>query len=299
MAFNKENYQEEYPFESKYFTTASGYKLHYVDEGSGTPLVMVHGNPTWSFKYRDMIKKFRGDYRCIALDHLGCGLSEKPSNKDFEYTLKNHIDNLEALIKSLNIKEPINIAVHDWGGAIGMGYATRHPEKIGKIIVFNTAAFRLPKECPFPWPIWVFRHTKIGPWLNRKLNAFSLIASLTCSIKVMSSKIRKGFRAPYDSPENRVATTEFVLDIPLKPSDRSYAELIKIEEGLEKLSEKPMIICFGRKDFCFNRSFYNQWREIFPDAVKHSFNAGHYLLEDAKDEIFPLLASFLKDETNG
>ncbi len=295
MAFIKENYKEEYPFESNYFSTGSGHKIHYVDEGEGTPLVMVHGNPTWSFKYRDMIKHFKKDHRCIAIDHMGCGLSDKPSNEDFHYTLKNHIDNLETLLESLDLNEKINIAVHDWGGAIGMGYATRYPEKINKIIVFNTAAFRLPNCCPFPWPIWMFRHTKIGPWLNRRFNAFSLIASFTCSIKGMSSKIRKGFRAPYDSFENRVATTEFVLDIPLVPEDRSYDELISIENKLEKLQNIPLILCFGRRDFCFNRNFYNEWLEFFPNALKHTFNAGHYLLEDAKEEIFPILESFLKE----
>ncbi|MCK9457293.1 MAG: alpha/beta fold hydrolase [Candidatus Riflebacteria bacterium] len=294
MAFIKENYKEEYPFKSNYFTHKSGLMQHYVDEGNGQPFLMVHGNPSWSFLYRDMIKSFMGDYRCIAPDHIGCGLSEKPDNTVFPYTLKAHIDNLEALIDSLNLTQPLVIAVHDWGGAIGMGYAVRHPEKVSKLVILNTAAFRLPNGCAFPWPIWAFRHTEIGPELNRKLNAFSFIASLTCSIKGMSKKIRDGFVAPYDSPQNRVATTEFVLDIPLNPGDRSYEELLKTENGLETLKEKPMIICFGRRDFCFNRHFYNEWVKRFPFAEKHTYNAGHYLLEDAGDEIFKTVKCFLE-----
>lgn len=291
--FNREKFKEIYPFKSNYFEHKSGIKQHYIDEGEGTPFVMVHGNPSWSFLYRDMVKFFKDKYRCIVPDHVGCGLSEKPAKDKFGYTLKEHTDNLEALIDSLNISEPVNIAVHDWGGAIGIGYAVRHPEKINKIIILNTAAFRLPEGCPFPWPIWAFRHTKIGPEINRHFNAFSFVASLTCSIKGMPSIIKEGFTSPYDSVENRIATTEFVLDIPLKEGDRSYDELIKTENGLSTLNDKPMIICFGRRDFCFNRNFYNEWIKRFPNAERHTYNAGHYLLEDAGEEIFRDISNFL------
>lgn len=292
MAFNKQEYQDLYPFSGSFFTHQSGHKQHFVDEGSGEPFVMVHGNPSWSFLYRDMIKEFSNDYRCIAPDHIGCGLSDKPDLNSFGYTLKEHVDNLEALIDSLNLQQPINLAVHDWGGAIGMGYATRHPDRVKRLIVLNTGAFRLPAECPFPWPIWAFRNTEIGACMNRHLNAFSFIASHTCSIKGMSRKVRHGFRAPYDSPANRVATTRFVQDIPLIESDPSYAELVRIETGLELLKDKPMIICFGRKDFVFNRYFYQEWQKRFPKAEAHSFHAGHYVLEDMGEQIFNLVRFF-------
>mgnify|MGYP000964283504 CR=1 FL=1 len=155
MTFNHADYQDIYPFAPHNFTHKSGLKQHYVDEGQGEPIVMVHGNPSWSFLYRDMIKNFRGEYRCIAPDHIGCGLSDKPGLDGFGYTLREHVDNLEALIESLQLTQPINLVVHDWGGAIGMGYATRHPEKIKRMVILNTGAFRLPKGCPFPWPIWL------------------------------------------------------------------------------------------------------------------------------------------------
>ncbi len=269
-----------------------GFKQHYLDEGCGEPFVMVHGNPSWSFLYRDMVKFFRNEYRCIAPDHMGCGLSEKPALDSFGYTLREHVDNLEALLEGLDLEFPINLAVHDWGGAIGMGYATRHPEKIKRLVILNTAAFRLPAGCPFPWPIWGFRHTDLGASFNRCFNAFSFIASHSCSIKGMSQKVRHGFRAPYDSPANRIATTRFVQDIPLVETDPSYQELIRIETGLAKLRDKPVIICFGRKDFCFSRPFYEEWKSRFPDAQAHSFHAGHYVLEDAGPEIFELVQGF-------
>jgi haloalkane dehalogenase len=289
MAFDADSFKDLYPFSQNYFTHQSGLKQHYVDEGSGEPLVMVHGNPSWSFLYRDMIKEFRGQMRTIAPDHIGCGLSDKPGLDKFGYTLKEHVDNLEALIESLNLSEPINLAVHDWGGAIGMGYATRHPEKIKRMIVMNTGAFRLPHDCPFPWPIWIFRNTSLGAKLNEHFNAFSFIASHTCSIKGMSAKVREGFTSPYDCPANRVATTRFVQDIPLIPSDPSYDELLRIENGLEKLIDKPMLICFGKKDFVFTRHFYFEWKKRFPQAQAYSFNAGHYLLEDVGEQVFSLM----------
>lgn len=292
LAFNTNEFKDLYPFDSHFFTHQSGIRQHYLDEGNGEPFVMVHGNPSWSFLYRDMVKSFRDSFRCIVPDHIGCGLSEKPGLDTFGYKLEQHVDNLEALIESLDLKTPINLAVHDWGGAIGMGYATRHPDKIKRLIILNTGAFRLPADCPFPWPIWLFRNTDLGAFLNQTFNAFSFIASHTCSIKGLSRKVRMGFRAPYDTPANRVATTRFVQDIPLVDSDPSYAELVRIEEGLAALKNKPAIICFGRKDFVFSRYFFNEWKQRFPQAQAHSFHAGHYVLEDAGDQIFRLVRAF-------
>jgi haloalkane dehalogenase len=289
MAFDRNRFADLYPFKENFFTHQNGLKQHFVDEGSGEPLVMVHGNPSWSFLYRDMIREFSSSMRTIAPDHIGCGLSDKPGLDDFGYKLAEHVDNLEALLEGLKLEKPINLAVHDWGGAIGMGYATRHPDKIKRLIVMNTGAFRLPAGCPFPWPIWMFRNTDLGANFNQTFNAFSVIASYTCAIKGLSPKVREGFTAPYDSPANRIATTRFVQDIPLVPQDPSYDELLRIENGLASLSEKPMLICFGRKDFVFTRHFYQEWKKRFPKAEAHSFHAGHYLLEDVGTEVFALM----------
>ena len=297
MAFDPQIFSELYPFSQNYFVQPGGFRQHYVDEGQGEPLVMIHGNPSWSFLYRDMIKEFRSSMRTIAPDHIGCGLSEKPSKDKFPYRLKDHVDNLERLLDSLKLDQPINLAVHDWGGAIGMGYATRNPDKIKRLIVMNTAAFRLPQNCPFPWPIWLFRNTKFGEFINNKFNAFALIASYTCAIKGLTSKVRKGFLAPYDSAANRVATTRFVQDIPLVESDPSYSELLKIEENLKNLNHKPMLICFGRKDFVFNRHFFNEWKRSFPRARVHSFHAGHYLLEDVGAQVFSIMKNFFEPQS--
>jgi haloalkane dehalogenase len=120
--------KQEYPF-SSHFSSMKNHKLHYIDEGSGDAILMVHGNPTWSFFYRNLAKHFSKNFRVVVPDHLGCGLSDKP--QDYEYTLKNHIDNLEKLVLELGLTN-ITLVLHDWGGAIGMGLATRNPQLIKK-----------------------------------------------------------------------------------------------------------------------------------------------------------------------
>lgn len=289
------NISNLYPFKNNFHAHTDGIKQHYVDEGDGQPFVMVHGNPSWSFLYRDMIKAFRSTHRIIAPDHIGCGFSDKPQIKKFPYRLADHIAKLEALINSFNFSKPIDLAVHDWGGAIGMGYATRNPDKIKRLVILNTGAFRLPSSCPFPWPLWLFRNTKAGAFLNKKFNAFALIASYTCTVTKMNKYVRQGFLAPYDCENNRVATTRFVQDIPLTPSDPSYSEILKIEQGLIKLQNKPTIVCFGRKDFVFNRHFYNEFKTKMPHAQMYNFNAGHYLLEDVGDKVFELIKKFFSN----
>jgi haloalkane dehalogenase len=216
--------------------------------------------------------------------------------KEFSYCLTDHIENLEALIDNLDLDQPITLVVHDWGGAIGMGYASRHPKKIKRIIAMNTAAFRLPKGCMFPWPLWLFRHTDLGACLNQTFNAFAYVAAHTCSIKGMPEKVKEGFLAPYDSPANRVATTRFVQDIPLTANDPSYDEIVFIENSLEKFAKTPILICFGRKDFVFGRHFFNEWKKRFPQAIARSFHAGHYLLEDVGDKVFATIKDFINKQ---
>ena len=293
MAFVKENFKDIYPFESNFYKHKNGFKQHYVNQGEGEPIVMVHGNPTWSFLFRDLIKDLSKDHQVIAPDHIGCGLSDKPSQSQFNYVMKNHIDNLEMLIENLNLNN-ITLVLHDWGGMIGMGYAGRHPEKIKRIVLLDTAAFGLPEKSPFPWAIWAFRNTKLAAWLNTRFNAFSFIASHTCSIKGMSKKIRHGYQAPYDCPSSRVATTRFVQDVPLSKNDESFNEMMKVEKGLENFTKTPTLLCFGKKDFVFNKHFYDEWLKRLPNAEGHSFHAGHYILEDVYDKVYQLIQEFFR-----
>lgn len=281
----------DYPFTSHYFTVDSN-QLHYIDEGKGDIIVMVHGNPTWSFYYRRLITLLSKNHRVIAIDHLGCGLSDKP--QDYDYCLQNHIDNLDSLLKSLEISN-FSLCVHDWGGAIGMGVAAKNTNSLTRAMVLNTAAFRFPL---IPARISVCRLPFIGPALVRGLNAFAGPAVSMAVSKKMSKEVAAAYIAPYDSWKNRVAVAAFVKDIPLVKEDSSYDALVKVEKGLDILQKKklPMLICWGGKDFCFHKKFYDEWCCRFPDAETHYFeNGGHYILEDEFDAIAPLAERFFTE----
>ncbi len=279
----------EYPFASN-FIEINNNRLHYIDEGSGPVIVMVHGNPTWSYYYRRLISYLSSTHRVIVLDNIGCGLSDKP--QDYNYTLSNHIHNLSFLLNSLDIKKS-SFVVHDWGGAIGMGYAGRNPTSIEKIVILNTAAFR---STDIPFRIQICRWPIIGKLLVKGLNGFAWPATFMAVSKPLEKDVKKAYLAPYSSWDNRVAIYGFVKDIPLKKSHPSYSTLLEVENGLEEIrNEKiPLQILWGGKDFCFTSAFYDVWCRRFPDAEKHYFShAGHYVLEDAHEEILPLIGRFL------
>ncbi len=286
-----------YPFGSHFFEK-NGLKQHYLDEGSGPVVVMVHGNPTWSFYYRNLVLALRENYRCIVPDHIGCGLSDKPGDDRYEYTLARRIDDLEALLDHLDLGNEINLVVHDWGGMIGMGYAHRHPDRIAKLTILNTGAFHLPQTKKFPLALWIVRNTFLGAFLVRGFNGFSLVASyICCRRKKLDRKLRRAFRAPYDSWANRIATLRFVQDIPLEPKDKAYAVVSEIQEGLQRFTETPMLICWGEKDFVFSTHFLDEWIRRFPDAdVLRFSDGGHYILEDASEEVIPRIRAFLSSQ---
>ena len=170
--------EDLYPFESNWLDIA-GFRMHYLDEGPrDAPIIlMVHGNPTWSFYYRNLVLALRDRYRCIVPDHIGCGLSVKPASDQYPYTLEQRISDLTALMEHIEPQTPVHLIVHDWGGMIGFGWATERPEMIGKMVVANTAAFPLPEEKKLPSALWLVRNTRLGALLVQGLNAFSGIAS--------------------------------------------------------------------------------------------------------------------------
>ncbi len=253
---------------------------------------MVHGNPTWSYYYRNLISLLSSEFRVIAADNIGCGLSDKPQN--YPYRLRNHIDNLTALLQSLGI-EKCSLIVHDWGGAIGMGYAVRFLEDIQKIVVLNTAAFRSTR---IPFRIRICRWPVLGAFLVRRCNGFAGCAQYMAVVKPMAQEIGRAYLAPYNSWKNRVGIHGFVRDIPLSATHPSYETLLQVERGLAGLQQRntPMLILWGGKDFCFNRHFYDQWCRYFPDAESHYFEeGGHYVLEDCLEIIKPLIQRFFRN----
>ena len=256
---------------------------------------MVHGNPSWSFYYRNVISSLSANHQCIVPDHIGCGLSDKPDDAGYDYTLNNRIDDLEALLDHLDVKQNITLIVHDWGGMIGMGFAARHPERIKKLVILNTGAFHLPESKPFPWALSICRHTLLGTVLVRGFNAFSSIASYVgVKRKAMPKAIRNAYVAPFNSWANRISTLRFVQDIPLKEGDRNYQLVSDIAASLEQFKSLPMMICWGLQDFVFDKAFLDEWKRRFPDAAVHEFaDCGHYILEDASDEVVAHIREFM------
>ena len=281
-----------YPFKSNYFVI-NELRYHYIDEGSGDVIVMLHGNPTWSFYYRNLINSLRGSYRVIVPDHIGCGLSDKPQN--YRYNLENHIQNLTLLLQHLNIQK-LTLVVHDWGGPIGFGFAVANASSVEKLIVLNTTATLT--SC-YPKRILMCKIPILGDVLIRSCNYFARGATLMACVNQdrMTQDVREGYLFPYNSYKNRIANLRFVQDIPLDKNHPSWEVGQSIFDRLKLLEEKPILICWGEKDFCFTKTFLERLITIFPTANVHRIaNGGHYVLEDAPDEISELITKFLQQK---
>lgn len=267
--------------------------MHYLDEGQGEPVIMLHGNPTWSFYYRNLILGLRSQCRTIVPDHIGCGLSDKPDDTRYEYTLDRRAKDIERLIDHLGIKGRVTLIMHDWGGMIGMTYAARHPERINRLVLLNTAAFHLPKTKKLPPSLWVCRKTMLNDLLVRRSGMFCKLVTRWGCCRPMPDRIREGYLMPHNSGENRLAHLRFVQDIPLKPGDRSYNLVSEVQDKLSVFNNTPTMICWGERDWVFDHHFLAAWEQILPNAKVHRFpNAGHLVLEDAVDQILPLVKEF-------
>lgn len=289
----------DYPFESHYLQI-NGHQMHFLDEGDDAApvVVMVHGNPSWSFFFRKAVLALRDTYRCIVPDHVGMGLSDKPPAHAYDYLLRNRIDDLEDLLEQLQIREPMTLVLHDWGGMIGMGYAVRHPGRIARLVILNTAAFPVPAGSALPWQLRLAR-SALGTLLVQGLNLFCKGAAHRCVARTpMDAAVRRAYLTPYNNWRNRLAVLRFVQDIPLTPREPSYDVVNEVDKGLAKLTEIPMCICWGMQDFVFTPGYLQQWQARFPGAEVHTFaNAGHYLLEDAVDEVIPVIRKFLQQHS--
>lgn len=283
----------EYPYASNNLTLPNGTKMHFVDEGAGPVVLMLHGNPTWSFYYRDLIRQLSASgYRCIAPDHIGCGLSDKP--KDYNYTLAQRIEDIESLIDHLGIRQ-FSLILHDWGGAIGCGVAGRKPDAIEKLVLLNTGAF-LTKRIPLR--IAAIKLPYLGEAIIRGLNGFARPATNMAAKIPLNPTVKRGMLWPYRCWADRVAIWNFVKDIPLHKRHPSYDTLAEVQAGLAKLVDKPVQLIWGAKDFCFNLHFHSRFQTYFPKAKSVVYpKFGHYILEDAGKDAWQKIEDFLNEET--
>jgi len=283
-----------YPFISSYLKL-NGISLHYLDEGKGDPIIMLHGNPTWSFFYRNLVLGLRANCRTIAPDHIGCGMSDKPDERHYEYALQRRVKDLECLIDYLKLDRRITLVMHDWGGMIGMAYAVRHSDRIGRLVLLNTAAFHLPAAKTLPPSLWLCRNTPLNDFLIRRSGLFCRLVTRWGCCHPMSEQVRDGYLSPHRNSENRIAHLRFVQDIPLQPGDNSYSLVSEVQERLVTFRQTPTLILWGEKDFVFDHHFLAVWTKLLPDAEVHRFpDAGHLVLEDKGEEILPIIQRFLE-----
>jgi cis-3-alkyl-4-acyloxetan-2-one decarboxylase len=302
------SWRELYPFSSNYFElptskgapskTALGVKtklrLHYVesnDAGDDPPTVLcVHGNPTWSFTYRSVLTSLRNEARVIAVDHIGCGLSDKP--QEYSYSLQTHTDNLVQLIEYLDLRR-IVLLVHDWGGAIGLGAGLQVLERIAGAVILNTAAFPPPYV---PLRIAACRLPIVGNWAMRQLNLFALAAlRMTLNrLPRLEPDVAAGLVAPYGNWHDRVAIARFVQDIPSRPSHATWQVLSDLEQSLPQLDNRPVHLVWGMQDWCFRPECLRRLQKLLPHAVVNELtDVGHYVMEEASDEVIAALRNVL------
>jgi haloalkane dehalogenase len=280
-----------YPFAPHEFVTPRDARMSFLDEGprGDSAVLMLHGNPSWSFYFREVVRAVSPVRRCVVPDHVGMGLSEKPAH--YDYSLAARIGDVEALVWKLGLRQ-IDLVVHDWGGAIGFGFAARHPGLVRRIVILNTAAFRSRR---IPVRIALCKLPLVGPALVRGLNAFAAPAtSMAMHRRSLSPDETRAYLWPYDSWAHRVAVSAFVRDIPLHAAHPSWPALVAAEEGLAQFRERRALVVWGGRDFCFNDSYLARWRQFLPQATVHRIaDAGHYVLEDAREEAVPLVRDFL------
>ena len=286
-----------FSFERKLHRLQSGLHLHYVDEGpadADQTVVMLHGNPTWSFYYRKVIANLNDQFRCLVPDHIGMGLSDRPDDSKYDYTLQSRVDDLGEWLDAVAPNQAIDLIVHDWGGAIGMSWAARNPERVRRIVLLNTWAFNIPADESLPRSL-SFARTGIGAFLINRFNAFSGLATRMATTKKLSKDTAHGLTAPYlGKPEQRLATLRFVQDIPLKESDPAWCVLAETELNLHRLAEKSILIGWGAKDFVFNDRVLEEWQKHYPNAdLEYLKDVGHYTLEDAQPEFFERIRKHL------
>ena len=286
-----ETFGGTFPFKPRFFTH-DGVRLHYVDEGQGEPVVLLHGNPTWSYLYRRFIPPLCENHRCLAPDHMGFGRSDKPLDRP--YTLAKHIENLTALLNHLELNN-ITFVMQDWGGPIGLGFAVDHPERVKRLVILNTWAFRLPEGTRLAPLLELFRQPHVGEAMVQGLNLF-VEGFLPAGIyhQERLNEIMPAYRAPFPEWNSRIGTLRFPRDIPVGDAHPSTPAMGHIQDNLGKL-RVPTIIIWGMQDPAIPPAIIEAWTAVYPHAEVHRLQtASHFLQEDEPEEIVSLIQGFLK-----
>jgi pimeloyl-ACP methyl ester carboxylesterase len=283
--------RRHYPFTSQY-TDILGHRMHYIDEGAapGKPTVLLlHGNPTWSFLYREIIPKITHACRAIAPDYIGMGLSDKPPNERF-YTLESHTRCITEFIEKMQLKNFI-LVVQDWGGPIGLGYALAHPENIAGMLIMNTWAWPEPSKFHASVLPWRMMHAPmVGShfFLRRNILVERALYLSTGNREKLKpgSPILNAYRLPYTTPLSRLAMLAFPRNIPLAPGHFNWDRMAKMKSGLRTIPF-PCRLLWGEKDIVFPPENARLFKELIPNCSEPRMipHGMHFVQEDAPDEI--------------
>jgi haloalkane dehalogenase len=282
--------RNEYPFEHKYYKTQYG-RMHYVDEGEGEAVVMVHGNPSWSFEYRNVIKELSKKVRCIAPDHIGFGLSDKPS--DFSYLPEDHAENFSKFMNSLKL-DNITLVLGDWGGPIALSYAINNPDKIKNIVITNTWLWSV-KWNPYYIGFSSFMGGPIGKMLIKNQNYFatSMVRTLFGDKARYTQTVADHYEKPFENPEERTGNFMFPRHI-----IKSSKWLNYLWDNAGMLRTKNSVIAWGLKDIAFKEKELLRWKEFFPYSRRIYFkDAGHFFAEEKPVELANEIKKILKIES--
>jgi pimeloyl-ACP methyl ester carboxylesterase len=284
-----------WPYEPRWFETPDG-RMHYVDDGPrhGRPVVLVHGNPTWGFLYRNFIGPLtQAGHRAIVPDHLGFGRSDKPADPEL-YRIPRHVARLDALLESLDLRDAV-VVVQDWGGPIGLSWAVAHPERVSGLFILDT--FAGPQQ-NIPVPLRLFRTPGVGEALVKGLDMFVrgfLFRAGVVHHERLTEDVRRAYLAPHPTWSSRTGELVFPREIPASDTGPIAGLLARLNRGIEQeFRSKPARIMWAMRDPAFTPAVLEQWCKTLPDApVTKLDDASHYLQEDAYERIVPQLLSFL------
>jgi haloalkane dehalogenase len=266
-----------YPFQSRWMSI-DGDQLHYIDEGKGEIILFVHGTPEWSFGFRDLIKDLRNSFRCIAIDLLGFGLSDKPVSGN--YTCEAHAQRFEKFINTLDLKN-ISLAANDFGGGIGLSYALEHPENIDKIILFNTWMWSLKNDKHYATPARVM-NTWFGKllYLNFNFPVNVIMPAAYGNKKMLTKEVHAHYKNALTKGSR---TAAYAFSKELMNASNWWQQLW---ERLPILRDKSILIFWGMKDSFVPPAALEKWRSRLPQASVITFSdAGHFVQEEKAKEM--------------
>ncbi|MGW1071983.1 alpha/beta fold hydrolase [Streptomyces sp. NPDC002537] len=287
----------DYPFQGRWFSHGAWHQ-HFLDEGRGSPVLMVHGSPTWSYMWRRLVLGLRGRYRCVVPDLRGMGLSDRARDPDGELLAESRAKDLGRLVDHLTAEHGAprrgwTLVVHDWGGPIGMWWAHLNPGVVDRLVVLNTAAFPMPPGYRLPWAARALRRGPVGR-IAHASNAVALLALRQGPRRPLPRPVHEAYLAPYRRQRDRPALVRFARDIPLSPADPGWPHAQRLGEALVTFTQLPVFVGWGMRDPLYDDLVLAEWTRRLPQAELHLYPyAGHYVLEDMAWQLVEDIRDFL------